>query len=165
MDDEHVLALVEAVHGAHFDAVHDFAANAALVDDVGQLTRPFSNVRFAPIASEPSHRSESTRCARSCLPRRKKIEKPSYIEFTAQSLRAAPSGIRSRGAEADIGWGAAGTEDKAPAAPQEADAAAGGRHQTDNPAAPAFYIMKLAAVSAIAMLMTKDRTNIGLDEE
>jgi hypothetical protein len=38
MDDEHVLALVEAVHGAHGDAVHGFAANAALVDDVGQLT-------------------------------------------------------------------------------------------------------------------------------
>ena len=38
MDDEHVLALVEAVHGAHFDAVHGFAANATLVDDVGQLT-------------------------------------------------------------------------------------------------------------------------------
>jgi hypothetical protein len=38
VDDEHVLALVEAVHGAHFDAVHRFAANAALVDDVGQLS-------------------------------------------------------------------------------------------------------------------------------
>jgi hypothetical protein len=38
MDDEHVLALVEAVHGAHFDTVHGFAANAALVDDVGQLS-------------------------------------------------------------------------------------------------------------------------------
>ena len=37
VDDEHVLALVEAVHGAHFDAVHEFAAYAALVDDVGQL--------------------------------------------------------------------------------------------------------------------------------
>ena len=37
VDDEHVLALVEAVHGAHFDAVHGFAANAALVDNVGQL--------------------------------------------------------------------------------------------------------------------------------
>jgi hypothetical protein len=37
MDDEHVLALVEAVHGAHLDAVHGFAANAAIVDDVGQL--------------------------------------------------------------------------------------------------------------------------------
>src|SRR5262249_32505225 len=36
MDDEHVLALVEAVYGAHADAVHGFAANAALVDDVGQ---------------------------------------------------------------------------------------------------------------------------------
>src|SRR5260370_1094890 len=38
VDDEHVLALVEAVHGAHFDAVHGFAANTTLVDDVGQLT-------------------------------------------------------------------------------------------------------------------------------
>ena len=37
MDDEHVLALVEAVHGAHLDAVHSFAANAAIVDDVCQL--------------------------------------------------------------------------------------------------------------------------------
>jgi len=37
MNDEHVLALVEAVHGTHFDAVHEFAAYAALVDDVGQL--------------------------------------------------------------------------------------------------------------------------------
>jgi hypothetical protein len=36
--DEHVLALVEAIHGAHVDAVHGFAANAALVDDVGQLS-------------------------------------------------------------------------------------------------------------------------------
>src|SRR5262249_36656771 len=38
VDDEHVLALVETVHGAHFDAVHGFAANAAFVDDVGQLS-------------------------------------------------------------------------------------------------------------------------------
>ena len=38
VDDEHVLALVEAVHGAHVDAVHGFAANTALVDDVGQLS-------------------------------------------------------------------------------------------------------------------------------
>jgi hypothetical protein len=40
MDDEHILALVEAVHGAHFDAVHNFAANAAIVDDVGQFYAP-----------------------------------------------------------------------------------------------------------------------------
>jgi hypothetical protein len=38
VDDEHVLALVEAIHGAHFDAVHGFAANAALIDDVGPLS-------------------------------------------------------------------------------------------------------------------------------
>jgi len=36
VDHEHVLALVEAIHGAHLNAVHGFAANAALIDDVGQ---------------------------------------------------------------------------------------------------------------------------------
>ena len=36
LHDEHVLALIEAVHGAHGYAVHGFAANAAIVDDVGQ---------------------------------------------------------------------------------------------------------------------------------
>jgi hypothetical protein len=40
MDDEHVLALVEAVHGAHLDAVHGFAANAAIVDDESQFSTP-----------------------------------------------------------------------------------------------------------------------------
>src|ERR1700737_2621818 len=40
MDDEHVLALVEAVHGAHGDAVQGFAANPAIVADVSQLTTP-----------------------------------------------------------------------------------------------------------------------------
>jgi hypothetical protein len=34
---EHVLALVEAVHGTHLDTVHVLALDAALVDDVGQL--------------------------------------------------------------------------------------------------------------------------------
>src|SRR5262249_47851199 len=38
VDHEHVLALVETIHGAHLDAVHGFAANAALVDDIGQLS-------------------------------------------------------------------------------------------------------------------------------
>ena len=38
VDHEHVLSLVEAIHGAHLDAVHGFTANAALVDDVGQLS-------------------------------------------------------------------------------------------------------------------------------
>src|SRR6516165_9635803 len=35
VDHEHVLALVETIHGAHLHAVHGFAANAALIDDVG----------------------------------------------------------------------------------------------------------------------------------
>ena len=38
VDHEHILALVEAVHGADLDAVHGFAANAAFIDDVGQLS-------------------------------------------------------------------------------------------------------------------------------
>jgi hypothetical protein len=39
MDDEHVLALVEAVHGAHFDAVHVLALDAGFGDDVGHRER------------------------------------------------------------------------------------------------------------------------------
>jgi hypothetical protein len=37
MDDQHILALVKAVHGADFDAVHVFAFDAIVVDDVGHL--------------------------------------------------------------------------------------------------------------------------------
>src|SRR5262249_32942469 len=40
MDHEHILALVEAVHGAHCDAIHGFAANAAFVDDESQFSTP-----------------------------------------------------------------------------------------------------------------------------
>src|SRR3984893_6749356 len=42
VDDEHILALVEAVHGAHCNAVHGFAANTAIVDDVSQFSTPNS---------------------------------------------------------------------------------------------------------------------------
>src|SRR6185503_13655233 len=35
VDDEHVLALVEAVHGADFDAIHVLALDAGFGDDVG----------------------------------------------------------------------------------------------------------------------------------
>jgi len=38
MDDEHILALVETVHGAHLYTIHILALDAALVDDVGQLS-------------------------------------------------------------------------------------------------------------------------------
>jgi hypothetical protein len=38
MDDEHVLALIEAVHRTYFDAIHDLATNAVLVDDISQLS-------------------------------------------------------------------------------------------------------------------------------
>ena len=36
VNDKHVLALIEAVHRTHLDTVHVLAANAALIDDVGQ---------------------------------------------------------------------------------------------------------------------------------
>jgi hypothetical protein len=35
MDDQHVFAFVEAVHRTHLHAIHEFALNAAFVDDVG----------------------------------------------------------------------------------------------------------------------------------
>src|SRR6476620_10266571 len=38
VDDEHVLAFVEAVHWANLDTVRVLATNAALVDDVSQLS-------------------------------------------------------------------------------------------------------------------------------
>jgi hypothetical protein len=37
MDDEHVLTLVETIDGTDLHAVHQFALDATLVDDVGQL--------------------------------------------------------------------------------------------------------------------------------
>jgi hypothetical protein len=37
MDDEHVLAFIEAVDRAHLDAVHVFAFDAVLGDDVGHV--------------------------------------------------------------------------------------------------------------------------------
>jgi hypothetical protein len=42
MDDEHILALVEAVHRAHCNTVHGLAANTAIVDDVSQFSTPKS---------------------------------------------------------------------------------------------------------------------------
>jgi hypothetical protein len=55
MDDQHVLALVEAVHGADFDAVHVFAFNAIVVDDIGHLHTLNGLFRsLAPIAWVPA---------------------------------------------------------------------------------------------------------------
>jgi MFS transporter, MHS family, proline/betaine transporter len=34
---------------------------------------------------------------------------------------------------------------------------------TGNPVAPAFWVMVVAAISGIAMLMTKDRTDVPFD--
>ena len=45
VDDEHVVALVEAVHGANLHAIHQLALDAAFVDDVGQLSVLSANRR------------------------------------------------------------------------------------------------------------------------
>jgi hypothetical protein len=51
MNDQHVLALVEAIHGADLNAVHVFTFYAIVVDDIGHLhtlNRLFGSL--APIA-------------------------------------------------------------------------------------------------------------------
>ena len=40
VDDEHILALVEAVHRTHLDTVSLLARYTALVDDIGHLEPP-----------------------------------------------------------------------------------------------------------------------------
>src|SRR6476660_5423030 len=51
VDYEHVLALVEAIHGADFHAIHVFAFDAIVVDDVGhRLTEPPVYASIAPTA-------------------------------------------------------------------------------------------------------------------
>jgi hypothetical protein len=37
VDDQHILALVEAIDGADLNAVHVFAFDAIVVDDIGHL--------------------------------------------------------------------------------------------------------------------------------
>src|SRR3546814_6656668 len=41
VDDQHVLALVEAVHGANLDAIHIFAADAGVGDPIGHGRNSF----------------------------------------------------------------------------------------------------------------------------
>jgi hypothetical protein len=40
MDDEHVLALIETIHGTNLDAIHQFALDATVIDDIGQIRPP-----------------------------------------------------------------------------------------------------------------------------
>jgi hypothetical protein len=51
MDDQHIFALVKAIHGANFDAVHVLTFDTIVVDDIGHLhtlKRLFASL--APIA-------------------------------------------------------------------------------------------------------------------
>jgi hypothetical protein len=40
MDDEHVLALVETIHGTNLDTIHQFALDTTVIDDIGQIRPP-----------------------------------------------------------------------------------------------------------------------------
>jgi hypothetical protein len=48
VDDEHILAFIETVHRTDLDAVHVFALNAALIDDIGHsaLQAPASGAAY-----------------------------------------------------------------------------------------------------------------------
>jgi hypothetical protein len=55
VDDQHVLALVKAIHGADFDAIHVFAFDAIVVDDIGH----FHTLDGLFVASLLSHASDA----------------------------------------------------------------------------------------------------------
>src|SRR5208282_5505314 len=62
MDDKHVFALVEAIHGAHLDAVHVFAFDAIIIDDIGhRLTLTLALcASVAPTAWLPTAQGSTT---------------------------------------------------------------------------------------------------------
>jgi hypothetical protein len=66
VDHKHVLTLVETIHGAYLNAVHGFAANAALIDDVGQSC-VLSADRSGELSSRRSHSVAFSRHALSCF--------------------------------------------------------------------------------------------------
>ena len=45
VDDQHVLAFIEAIHGANFHAIHIFALDAVFSDDVGHGNPTINNAR------------------------------------------------------------------------------------------------------------------------
>jgi hypothetical protein len=55
VDDQHVLALVKAIHGADFDAIHVFTFDAIVVDDIGH----FHTLDGLFVASLLSHGSDA----------------------------------------------------------------------------------------------------------
>src|SRR3546814_9830387 len=55
IDDEHILALIETVDGAHLDAVHIFAPDAGIGDDIGHgLSAPSGGGNRAAMHSNRS---------------------------------------------------------------------------------------------------------------
>src|SRR5690606_29428456 len=47
MDDEHVLAFVEAIHRTYFDAVHVLALDAVVRDDIGHVSERSCSIVYA----------------------------------------------------------------------------------------------------------------------
>src|SRR5262245_15353384 len=78
MDDEHVLTLVETIDGADLHAVHQFALDATLVDDVGQLMLLPAD-RRAQIIHDVRHRG-----ARSFLAENEHREDPHPLAGSAR---------------------------------------------------------------------------------
>ena len=83
MDDEHVLTLVETIDGADLYAVHQFALDATLVDDVGQLIDLPAD-RGAQIIHDVRHRG-----ARSLAEseRREDLRPPAVSELRAMRIQ------------------------------------------------------------------------------
>ena len=95
MDDQHVLALVKAIHGADLHTIHQLAFDAALVDDIGQLSIPSADrsnelirdihPRGGRFSAENGRRGDQCRLARS-------VHRTADIQ---ESIGAYPSSRRS----------------------------------------------------------------------
>src|SRR6185312_9032178 len=81
MNDEHVLAFIEAVHRTDFDAIHVLALDAVVVDDIGHSSTP----DVAPVPHERCNRKRLGPAGAICGPTR---------------TRPGPAAGRSRGAPA-----------------------------------------------------------------
>src|SRR5204863_3298816 len=62
VDDEHVLALVEAVDRTHLDAVHQLTFNAAFIDDISHRRCGSTWLRQVPIPWVTAAQAEWPRC-------------------------------------------------------------------------------------------------------
>ena len=85
MDDQHVVALVETIDGAHFDAIHIFALDAIVSDHIGHDDVPvaagFSRKNSANLT--PANASASRRLSKLCLPSSERMCKSASLNPVA----------------------------------------------------------------------------------